>query len=197
MEGHRDAGRCRIRVYAGHWDQHDCSTRLVPKNNISEGNEETSGTKATWDHSPWKCFAKTGQEWVQQPAYTPRHKMLSSRNLRSHYVADLLPLPWSRQYGYKLCLKTRRQSVWKTELPALFTGVGNIQSFYTLPLNGGFSPHAVASPRCLALPLRGRVKEELENLQQLGPRSPMCIHMQKDHIHLLKIPWSMSEFGGL
>ena len=44
----------------------------------------------------------------------------------------------------------------------MFQGLGNLGCEYTIKLKPGASPHSIFAPRHVPLPLRSKVKEELE-----------------------------------
>ncbi|KAL8610241.1 hypothetical protein ACOMHN_038936 [Nucella lapillus] len=51
---------------------------------------------------------------------------------------------------------------YKAEFPRLFGGLGKLQDPYKIRLRDQCSPYAVTAPHRLALPLRKKVKAELE-----------------------------------
>ncbi|KAK7096429.1 hypothetical protein V1264_005727 [Littorina saxatilis] len=67
---------------------------------------------------------------------------------RVSYVAETLETSSKRQY------------------PKLFEGLGKIQNSYKIRLKENSVPFAVSTPRRLALPLKGKVKAELEKLEK-------------------------------
>jgi len=54
------------------------------------------------------------------------------------------------------------------QFPGLFEGLGQLQGDYEISLKEGAKPHALSTPRRVAIPLLPRVKEELEQMEQLG-----------------------------
>ena len=54
------------------------------------------------------------------------------------------------------------------QFPGLFEGLGQLQGDYEISLKEGAKPHALSTPRRVAIPLLPRVKEELERMEQLG-----------------------------
>ena len=52
--------------------------------------------------------------------------------------------------------------------PQLFTGLGTMGSEYTIKLKPNPKPYSLSTPRNIPLPLRGKVKEELERMTKLG-----------------------------
>ena len=55
-----------------------------------------------------------------------------------------------------------------TEFPELFTGLGKLERDYTIQLKEGAKPFALSTPRRVAVPLLGAVKEELQRMERLG-----------------------------
>ena len=55
-----------------------------------------------------------------------------------------------------------------TEFPELFTGLGKMEGDYTIQLKEGAKPFALSTPRRVAIPLLGAVKEELQRMERLG-----------------------------
>eukprot|EP00731_Ephydatia_muelleri_P017050 Em0010g148a len=52
--------------------------------------------------------------------------------------------------------------------PQLFTGLGTMGSEYTIKLKPNPKPYSLSTPRNIPLPLRDKVKEELERMTKLG-----------------------------
>ena len=52
--------------------------------------------------------------------------------------------------------------------PQLFTGLGTMGSEYTIKLKPNPKPYSLSTPRNIPLPLRDKVKEELERMMKLG-----------------------------
>ena len=50
----------------------------------------------------------------------------------------------------------------------MFQGLGNLGCEYTIKLKPGASPHSIFAPRHVPLPLRSKVKEELEKMESMG-----------------------------
>ncbi|CAL8139314.1 unnamed protein product [Orchesella dallaii] len=61
----------------------------------------------------------------------------------------------------------------KEEFPQLFTGLGKIDTPYTIKLRDGARPHAIFSPRRVPIPLMEKVKGKLENLVREGVIEPV------------------------
>ncbi|KAL8567284.1 hypothetical protein ACOMHN_023327 [Nucella lapillus] len=60
------------------------------------------------------------------------------------------------------------EAQYKAEFPRLFGGLGKLQDPYKIRLRDQCLPYAVTAPPHLALPLRKKVKAELEQLEQQG-----------------------------
>ena len=54
------------------------------------------------------------------------------------------------------------------QFPKLFTGLGKLEGDYSIQLREDAKPFALSVPRQVAIPLKDRVKEELERMEQLG-----------------------------
>ena len=54
------------------------------------------------------------------------------------------------------------------KFPQLFRGLGKMQCTYNIKLKPGSKPFALFTPRRIAIPLRPRVKEELQRMERLG-----------------------------
>ena len=52
--------------------------------------------------------------------------------------------------------------------PEIFRGLGNLGEAYTIKLRADAKPHALFTARKIPLPLRDRVKEELDNMTSMG-----------------------------
>lgn len=59
------------------------------------------------------------------------------------------------------------------KFPSLFSGLGRLKNIYKISLKADAKPYAVATPRRLALPLKEKVKAELESLEQLDVIRPL------------------------
>ena len=60
-----------------------------------------------------------------------------------------------------------------TLFPELFTGLGKLNTEYDIKLDPKVQPYAVYAPRRVSLPLRNKVKAELDRLQKLGVIIPV------------------------
>ena len=56
----------------------------------------------------------------------------------------------------------------KREFPNLFTGLGKFGEPYTIKLREGATPQALFMPRNVPIPLKGKVKSELDRMETLG-----------------------------
>ena len=54
------------------------------------------------------------------------------------------------------------------KFPSLFQGLGNLGEEYQITLKEGLRPYALFTPRNVPIPLRPRVKKELERMEKLG-----------------------------
>ena len=54
------------------------------------------------------------------------------------------------------------------QFPSLFAGLGNLGHEYKIKLKPGATPHRIYTPRHVALPLRDKVKQELEKMEALN-----------------------------
>ena len=54
------------------------------------------------------------------------------------------------------------------QFPTLFRGLGKLPGEYTIKLQDGAKPYALATPRRVPIPLMKSVKEELERMEKLG-----------------------------
>ena len=59
------------------------------------------------------------------------------------------------------------------EFPRLFRGLGKLKYMYKISLKADAKPYAVSTPRSLALPLKEKVKAELESLEQQDVIKPV------------------------
>ena len=56
----------------------------------------------------------------------------------------------------------------KAMFPKLFKGLGELKGEFTIKLKPNATPHAITTPRRVALPLMTKVKEELQRMEDLG-----------------------------
>ena len=72
---------------------------------------------------------------------------------------------------------------WVRKFPDLFQGLGTLGEEYTIHLRENATPFALSTPRNVPLPLREKVKKELEQMEQLGvvrkvqEHTPWCAAM--------------------
>ncbi len=87
------------------------------------------------------------------------------------YVVDRLHKPLlGRPAIEELGLVARIQAVSGNPLedfPDLFQGLGKLEGEYDIKLQDGAKPFAITCPRRVAIPQMGKVKEELERMEQL------------------------------
>ena len=62
--------------------------------------------------------------------------------------------------------------IWK-QFPNVFSGLGNLGEEYQIKLKEGAVPHALYTPRNVPIPMRGKVKEELDRMVAMGVISPV------------------------
>ena len=56
----------------------------------------------------------------------------------------------------------------REEFPSLFQGLGNLGEDYCIKMREGVRPYALFAPRNVSIPLRSKVKEELDRMEKLG-----------------------------
>jgi len=54
------------------------------------------------------------------------------------------------------------------KFPSIFQGLGNFGESYTIKLKPGAKPYAIYTPRHVAMPLRSKVKQELDRMESLS-----------------------------
>ena len=52
--------------------------------------------------------------------------------------------------------------------PFVFNGLGNLGEEYTIKIKPGAKPYALLTPRNILLPLRPKVKQELDMIESIG-----------------------------
>ena len=57
---------------------------------------------------------------------------------------------------------------YKKQFPSLFKGLGNLGEPFEIHLKEGAAPHCIYTPRNVPLPLREKVKEELDRMETIG-----------------------------
>ena len=57
------------------------------------------------------------------------------------------------------------------KFPSIFQGLGNFGESYTIRLKPGEKPHAIYTPRHVAMPLRSKVKQELDRIESMNVQS--------------------------
>ena len=68
----------------------------------------------------------------------------------------------------RLCSTTYDKTIVQEKYPELFTGLGKLGDDYEIKLRTDARPHALFTPRKVPLPLRNKVKAELEKMEQMG-----------------------------
>lgn len=65
------------------------------------------------------------------------------------------------------------ESAFTKQYPKVFTGLGKLEGEYKIKLKENATPFALAVPRRVPLPLRGKVQEELNRMEAMGVISPI------------------------
>ena len=84
------------------------------------------------------------------------------------------------------------------KFPALFEGLGNLGEPFDIRLQPGARPYALFTPRNIPIPLRQRVRQELDRMLLLGViskvdiPSPWCAGM----VVVPKKEWGYSDMCG-
>ena len=60
------------------------------------------------------------------------------------------------------------QQDWLAQYPSLFEGLGNLGDEYSIKLQEGAQPHALFIPWKVPIPMRVKVKEELDRMEKAG-----------------------------
>ena len=84
---------------------------------------------------------------------------------------SLLGLPAIEQLNLicRIAAVSEQQALEPTvQFPKLFTGLGKLEGDYTILLDPEAKPFALSTPRRVAVPLMGAVKQELERMERLG-----------------------------
>ena len=74
------------------------------------------------------------------------------------------------------------------QFPSLFQGLGNLGEEYEIHLKSGATPHSLYAPRHVPLPLRPKVKEELDRMESIG-----VISKVDEPTHHGVLVWSSSQ----
>ena len=75
------------------------------------------------------------------------------------------------------------QQDWLAQYPSLFKGLGNLGDEYSIKLFEGAQPHGLFTPQKVPIPMRAKVKEELDRMEKAGVISkvaeatPWCARM--------------------
>ncbi|XP_042072880.1 uncharacterized protein K02A2.6-like [Haplochromis burtoni] len=91
-------------------------------------------------------------------------KVYVVRNLST----PLLGLPAITALGLLVRVDAVSMDTLKTTYPKLCNGLGKVQRAYHIKLKPNAVPYSLKTPRRLPLPLMGRVKEELQRMEELG-----------------------------
>ncbi|XP_054279150.1 uncharacterized protein LOC128997535 [Macrosteles quadrilineatus] len=96
------------------------------------------------------------------------------------YISEEITVPLlSRRSCEELNLVKRIFSVdssdidWVTEYPNLFQGLGNMKGEYKIEMKENAVPYAISTPRVVPIPLKSKVKEQLENMLEKGVIVPV------------------------
>ena len=60
------------------------------------------------------------------------------------------------------------KSLVENSFPKVFKGLGNLGDPYVIKLSQNATPHAIYTPRTIALPMRAKAQEELEKMESMG-----------------------------
>lgn len=89
-----------------------------------------------------------------------------------YVVNDLNVALLSRPASVKLKLVYRADTTDKSEMeetyPKVCQGLGMMQQPYTIKLRPDAIPYSLATPRRVPIPLLGKVKEELKQIEDIG-----------------------------
>ena len=64
-------------------------------------------------------------------------------------------------------MKAIQKSDIVNQFPDMFKGLGKLKDNYAIKLNENATPYALTTPRRVAIPLRPKVKEELQRMERL------------------------------
>jgi len=62
---------------------------------------------------------------------------------------------------------------WKEKFPKLFKGMGELKGEYKIELREDAQPYAITTPRCIPLPIRKEVEEEIKGMVERGVIEPV------------------------
>ena len=85
---------------------------------------------------------------------------------------NLLGLPAIRELKFLTNVCTVEKPI-MSQHPALFKGLGTFAQEYEIKLKPNSQPFALYAPRNVPIPLRSKVKEELQRMENLGVISPV------------------------
>lgn len=95
------------------------------------------------------------------------------RGLKNNLLG--LPAIAGLQLVQRLCATDTELDV-KKQFPTVFNGLGTFGDEYTIRLKDDAVPHALYTPRSVPIPLREKVKEELEHMESMGVNTMVCGH---------------------
>ncbi|XP_054276522.1 uncharacterized protein K02A2.6-like [Macrosteles quadrilineatus] len=106
------------------------------------------------------------------------HKGVSVYDLA--YISEEITVPLlSRRSCEELNLVRRIFSVdshdidWATKYPNLFQGLGNMKGEYKIEMKENAVPYAISTPRVVPIPLKTKVKEQLDDMLEKGVIVPV------------------------
>ncbi|RXN37427.1 Retrovirus-related Pol poly from transposon opus [Labeo rohita] len=114
---------------------------------------------------PLKDLLREKNEWVwgepQQTAF---------KKLKTGLAQPLLGLPaiQAMRLVHRVNEVTQTDTDFKALYPSVFQGLGKLKEPYHIELEQGAVPYALSTPRRVPLPLRDKVREELERMERMG-----------------------------
>ena len=96
---------------------------------------------------------------------TTTQSIFVAKNLQN----DLAGLPAITALGLIRAVEaTSSEKTIQEQFPDVFKGLGTIGGEYTIKLRDGATPHALYTPRRVPFPLREKVRQELEKMEEMG-----------------------------
>lgn len=122
-----------------------------------------------------RLFAAGGLEIKVTGKFSTKMKYNGKTSVEEVYIVEKLEEALlGRPAIAALKLIEQVNEVNKPVLTTLFEGLGKLQySEYTIRTKSDCQPYAVSTPRRLALPLKSKVKKELDSLEKLGVIRPV------------------------
>ncbi|KAL5479382.1 hypothetical protein EMCRGX_G022901 [Ephydatia muelleri] len=120
--------------------------------------------------------------------------------------SNLLGLPALR--ALQLVARTDAISQYEEQIyqkyPHLFTGLGTLGPEYTIKLKANALPYALSTPRSVPLPLRDKVKKELDRMESMGVISrvdgpsewPLNESVLRENFPLPKVDENLAQLSG-